>query len=52
MAKKGQTVAVRYCPCDHKFQDKTYGQNQRVHNALQGKYDGWRCTVCGTKKGG
>lgn len=53
MAKKVTvTATVKWCTCDHKMQDATYGKYQRVHNALQGKYLGWRCTVCGTKKVG
>lgn len=33
----------------HDFQDKTYGQFIRVHNALSKakvKSNRWRCTVC------
>ena len=37
------------CTCTHKYQDKKYGKNQRVHNPKGGsveKATGWRCTVC------
>lgn len=35
------------CTCTHEFQDKMYGKNKRVWNAMgaTGK-NGIRCTVC------
>lgn len=46
---------VLFCSCQHKYQDKIYGKQKRLHNARSeenarkgnGKY---RCTVCGTIK--
>jgi len=35
------------CDCNHKFQDRTYGKNKRIHNSTA---KGWRCTVCDTEK--
>ena len=41
---------VTKCNCKHKFQDRQYGKNKRVHNYC--KKDGkWRCTVCGAVRG-
>lgn len=38
------------CDCDHEYQDKLYGNRQRVHNmTTDGKDQAmkvWRCTVC------
>ena len=42
---------IRFCGCDHKFQDKEHGQNQRVHNPTKDTPTQYRCTVCGTVKG-
>ena len=42
-------MAIKQCDCKHDFQDKTYGDKQRVHNWAAGennKAGGWRCTVC------
>lgn len=44
---------VMFCRCIHKFQDKHYGKNKRLHNPLGGKGrggEGYRCTVCGDVK--
>jgi len=46
-------AGVKITTCDKKckstFQDKTYGQDQRVHNL--GKNNEYaKCTVCGNKK--
>jgi len=40
-------MSVRKCMCQHKFQDKKYGKNQRVHNKTM---KGYRCTSCGREK--
>lgn len=39
---------VMNCNCLSEFQDRMYGKNQRLFNAMgkDGK-DGWRCTICG-----
>lgn len=36
------------CNCQHEFQDRVYGKNRRVFNAMgaNGK-SGIRCSVCG-----
>lgn len=33
------------CSCEHKFQDKEYGKDIRLHNQTK-EDDVWRCTVC------
>lgn len=42
------------CICEHKFQDKKYGKQQRVHNMTKQSSpradQRWRCTVCGKEK--
>ena len=41
---------IKPCKCEHEFQDRKYGRNQRVHNTCN---KGARCSVCGdTKDGG
>ena len=35
------------CNCRHKYQDREYGKDQRIHNRAV-KKEQWRCTVCGT----
>lgn len=37
------------CNCESEFQDKTYGNGNRVHN-FTAKNNNWRCTVCGSEK--
>jgi len=44
------------CSCKHAFQDERYGHGQRVHNfgpkaGPNEKMEGWRCTVCGQRRG-
>lgn len=44
---------IRSCTCVHTYQDKTYGNGQRVHNVfIKSNKDGhkMRCTVCGRGK--
>lgn len=45
---------IMWCPCvPHVYQDKTYGQNMRVHNPKGGKMGNVKsyvCTVCGKVK--
>ena len=47
---------IKKCNCTHKYQDKKYGKNKRVHNKIgsSGKFEttskNYRCTVCGDKK--
>jgi len=38
---------IMKCRCEHAFQDKTYGKENRVHNIMQrdSKIQ-YRCTVC------
>ena len=44
-------VVIKPCTCKHEFQDKRYGQGQRVFNICINPKDGnARCTVCGKKK--
>lgn len=39
---------VMQCSCVSEFQDKEYGKNMRLFNAIgKDQNDGWRCTVCG-----
>ena len=35
--------SIKKCTCKHEFQDKTYGNGNRVFNKWT---KGWRCTVC------
>lgn len=49
---KGKNNGARILPCSCKDagplgQDAIHGNGHRVHNGCK---DGWRCTVCGTKK--
>ena len=43
---------ITKCTCKHDYQDKRYGQGNRVHNEtppkVKGGPPGLRCTVCGT----
>lgn len=41
---------VKKCKCNHEFQDKQYGYQNRLHNP-NGKGD-YKCTVCGDVKKG
>ena len=44
-------VVIKPYTCKHEFQDKRYGQGQRVFNLCINPKDGnARCTVCGKKK--
>ena len=47
------TAKIIKCSCSHEFQDKEYGQTNRIHNKMK-QLDGgnkqWRCTVCGKEK--
>ena len=38
---------VKFCTCQHEYQDRKYGKNKRVHNKTT---KGWKCTVCGDEK--
>jgi hypothetical protein len=40
-------TTIRQCSCKHNYQDKKYGDNNRVHNEGM---KGDRCTVCGGVK--
>jgi len=48
-----KTIILK-CNCPHEFQDKEYGLQKRVHNALKKKesQQQYRCTVCGNVKYG
>ena len=42
---------IKKCTCAHKYQDKKYGKNLRVHNEGGTKdKKTFKCTVCGVKK--
>ena len=48
---------IKHCGCTSKdglasdFQDREYGQGQRVHNEMQsGEKKQCRCTICGKVK--
>ena len=46
-------TSIQFCSCQHKDQDKRYGDGKRVHNAAKKhptSAGGWRCTVCGREK--
>ena len=38
------------CDCNHDYQDKKYGKDNRVMNPVTKKPDTYRCTVCGKEK--
>lgn len=44
-------MAIKKCVCEHKFQDKIYGKDMRVHTPTK-KEDNkiYRCTVCGRER--
>lgn len=42
-------TSVKTCNCDHKYQDKKYGNKKRVFNLDESGKQG-KCSVCGTKK--
>ena len=44
---KMRTSSIKSCTCSHKFQDKKYGKQKRVHVPTS---NGWRCTVCSNNK--
>lgn len=42
---------IQRCGCKQPYQDKKYGEGQRVHNEQGGKNKGKvRCTGCGLSK--
>ena len=45
-------VKILPCTCDHKYQDKKYGNGRRVHNKIQSgaNIEAFRCTVCEKEK--
>jgi hypothetical protein len=45
-------AVTKLCTCTHEFQDKQYGNKQRVHNECNNSKETkeYRCTVCGTKR--
>lgn len=46
-------MSIKQCNCKHKYQDKKYGTNMRVHNKCKSSHMGkveYRCTVCGSVK--
>jgi len=49
---KAETTQIKPCNCVSKFQDKQYGNGNRLHNYAKNhpKGGGWRCTVCGKEK--
>lgn len=45
-----KTIVIK-CSCKHDFQDKEFGQGNRLHNECGGKkINTYRCTVCRTEK--
>lgn len=45
------TTKILKCKCLHGFQDKEYGDGNRVHNQTAAKEPSkFRCTVCGDVK--
>jgi len=53
--QKVQGTKIIKCKCKNEFQDKMYGKQQRVANAMvtgagmHGFLKGYRCTVCRTE---
>ena len=48
-----KTTKRMKCTCTNTYQDKRYGKGIRVFNKCNsGVYAKWRCTVCGSEKGG
>lgn len=55
MAKEKETsrtkeAKIKFCTCRSSYQDKLYGEHNRVHNERKGSDKNtlyWRCTVCG-----
>ena len=47
-------TALTSCKCSHEFQDRRYGEHNRVHNTTQKKAAPGsvvvRCTVCKSEK--
>jgi len=41
---------ITKCTCADKYQDKTYGKGNRVHNEMTKDPTKCRCTVCGNEK--
>ena len=41
-------VLIAKCTCEHKFQDKQYGNGMRVMNPIiaKGTMKAYRCTIC------
>lgn len=47
-----QKTKVKFCTCQHEYQDRKYGKHMRLHNLGRGQTgtsQTWRCTVCGKK---
>ena len=36
------------CKCNSEYQDKTYGEQKRIHNKMKDS-NKYRCTVCGNE---
>jgi hypothetical protein len=45
-------TVIKKCDCKSDYQDKQYGQGNRVHNVkgAKGKEDTYSCTVCGKER--
>ena len=41
-------IIIKKCTCKNQFQDKEYGDGQRVCNTTDRGDGGVRCTVCGS----
>ena len=51
------TTVILHCTCNNTYQDKVYGTGMRVFNEMRsgskpGKFNGYRCTVCGREEKG
>jgi hypothetical protein len=45
MSFSGKPMKVIQCSCEHEFQDRRFGKNMRLMNAIKPD-KGYRCTVC------
>lgn len=46
---ENKMTKIKKCVCSHEWQDRKYGDKNRVANQTTGSggSPGWRCTVCG-----
>ena len=43
-------MVVKKCGCKSEYQDKKYGNQNRVHNRIKSDLKPYRCTVCGNER--